>query len=212
MSNRYRNIVVIGAGGHSKVVIATARAAGLNVVGIYDDNPILQGSLVLDVPVIGLLRDIRCDDIESAILAIGTNSVRCRLASELKGIRWCTIIHPTALVHESVRIGSGCVIFAGSVIQPDVIIGEHVIVNTCASLDHDCQIGDFAHVAPGVRLAGNVHVDDGVFFGIGSCAIPNISIGAWSAIGAGAAVTGNIDEGVLAVGVPARVIKNLDEK
>lgn len=212
MSNRYRNIVVIGAGGHSKVVIATARAAGLNVVGIYDDNPVVQGSLVLEVPVIGLLRDIRSDDIESAILAVGTNSVRCRLASELKGLTWCTIIHPTALVHESVRIGSGSVIFAGAVIQPDVLLGEHVIVNTCASIDHDCHIGNFAHIAPGVSLAGNVHVDDGVFFGIGSCSVPNISIGAWSAIGAGAAVTGNIDVGVLAGGVPARVIKNLDVK
>lgn len=212
MSNQHRDIVIIGAGGHSKVVIATARAAGFNVVGIYDDNPVLQGSLVLDVPVIGLLRDIHIDDIESAILAIGTNSVRCRLANELKGITWCTIIHPNALVHESVRIGSGCVIFAGSVIQPDVILGEHVIVNTCTSIDHDCHIGDFVHIAPGARLAGNVHVDDGVLLGIGSCSVPNVSIGAWSVIGAGAAVTVNIEKGMLALGVPARPIRNLDVK
>jgi acetyltransferase-like isoleucine patch superfamily enzyme len=98
------------------------------------------------------------------------------------------------------------VVFAGAVIQPDAALGGHVIVNTAASIDHDCALGDFVHIAPGVHLAGNVRLDTGVFLGIGTVAIPGIHVGAWTTVGAGATVIRDLRAGITAIGTPARAI------
>lgn len=211
MVDEGRKVVLIGAGGHAKVVIATAQAAGIAVAGLYDDDPSMIGCSVLGVPVLGQTRDIDVATIDAAVLAIGNNATRRRLASEFMGLPWVTLIHPAASVHASARLGPGSVVFAGAVIQPEAELGAHVIVNTCASVDHDCGIGDFVHIAPGARLAGNVRVGEGGLVGIGSCAVPGAAIGAWSVIGAGAAVIGDITGGVFAAGVPARVMRRMEE-
>jgi len=96
------------------------------------------------------------------------------------------------------------VVFAGAVIQPDAAIGGHAIVNTAASIDHDCVLGDFVHVAPGVRLAGSVVLGEGAMLGIGTVAIPGARVGAWSVVGAGAAILGELPANVVAIGTPAR--------
>lgn len=212
MVDKAKYITVIGAGGHAKVVIATAQSAGYVVDGLYDDDPAMTGRSVLGIDVRGTCLDIDLSRTQAAVLAIGNNAVRRRMAQELAGLPWTTLIHPMACVHETVRLGHGSVVFAGSVIQPDVELGVHVIVNTGAGIDHDCRIGDYAHIAPGARLAGNVRVGEGSLAGIGSCAAPNTVIGSWSVIGAGGAVTDNVHEGVLAAGVPARVLKRLEAR
>lgn len=204
-------VIIIGAGGHAKVVIATAQAAGYTVSGLYDDDPDRRGCSVLGLTVLGTSGDIDVAGIDAAVLAIGNAMARRRLAQELKGLAWITLIHPAATVHETVRLGPGSVVFAGSVIQPDVELGAHVIVNSGASIDHDSKIGDFVHIAPGARLAGNVRVGEGSLVGIGSCVVPNTRIGDWSIIGAGAAVIDDIPDGVFAAGVPARILKRLDK-
>jgi sugar O-acyltransferase (sialic acid O-acetyltransferase NeuD family) len=199
---------IIGAGGHAKVAIDTARAAGLaEPAGVLDDDPSRQRTTVLGVPVRGAtdLETIKKLGAERAILAIGSNCARSQLAGRLDGhVVWATLIHPAAVVSESARIGEGTVVFAGSVIQPEATIGRHVIVNTMACIDHDCAIGDFAHIAPGVRLAGNVYVGEGAFLGIGSCVIPGSRIGEWATVGAGGVVVDNVPVGAVAKGVPAR--------
>ncbi len=199
-------MVVIGAGGHAKVVIATARAAGFEVVALYDDNSILHGTDLVGVPIIGSI-DAMVGDDRPCILAIGNNHIRQKIAERLCGNHWVSIIHPYSVVDDSVSIGEGTVIFAGVVIQPGCIVGKHAILNTRSSIDHDCKIGDYAHLAPGVSLAGDVEIGEGTMIGIGSSIIPQLKVGCWSVVGAGAAVTQHIENWVLVVGVPAKVKK-----
>jgi sugar O-acyltransferase (sialic acid O-acetyltransferase NeuD family) len=142
-----------------------------------------------------------------AVLAIGDNRTRQRFADPAR-CRFATIVHPRAIVDPSVKLGPGTVVFAGAVIQPDTTLGAHVIVNTGASIDHDCWLDDFVHIAPGVRLAGNVSLDTGAFLGIGSVAIPGARVGEWTTVGAGAAVIQDVPADVVAAGVPARVLRS----
>jgi sugar O-acyltransferase (sialic acid O-acetyltransferase NeuD family) len=197
-------VVVIGGGGHGKVVVSTLLAAGIRVPCVLDDDREVWGSEVLGVPVRGPVADAAQHG-DCGILGIGRNISRKQLAEELN-LDWATVIHPRAWVHPSVCLGVGTVVFAGAIIQPDTVIGRHVIVNTGASIDHDCEIGDYTHVAPGVRLAGDVKLGEGAFFGIGSCAIPGVLVGEWTTVGASAAVVQSLPPDVIAAGVPARIL------
>ena len=199
-------VVVVGAGGHAKVVIATCRAAGHTVVGVVDDDSSRWGQQWLGVSVTGPVRNVLDDANAEAVLAIGANRTRATLAAGAR-CQFATIVHPSTTIEPSVRLGAGSVVFAGVVIQPDAVLGEHVIVNTAASIDHDAAIGDFVHLAPGVRLAGNVSIEQGAFLGIGTVAIPGVRVGAWTTVGAGAAIIDTLGSGIVAVGVPARTLR-----
>lgn len=199
------NIIVVGAGGHAKVVIATVRAAGGEVVAAYDDDQARWGQQILGVPIKGpISRDAIAD--APAIIAIGNNRAR-RSVSEKLDAEWIAVRHPNAVVHASVSVGPGTVVFAGAVVQPDATLGAHVIINTAASVDHDCIVGDFVHVSAGTRLCGGVTVDEGVLLGCGAKVIPNVEIGAWSAVGAGAVCVVDVLRSTTVVGVPARSIE-----
>ena len=207
MWNRNKDIYLIGAGGHAKVILALLEAQGRKCLGIYDDNEQHHGTTLLGVPVIGAVKEIpdRCDIL--AIIAIGDNAVRKRIAESFRNIRWATLVHPHSWVHCSVKIDEGSVIFAGAVIQPDTHIGKHTIINTSASVDHDCRIGDFCHIAPGCHLAGGVHINNLTFIGVGSAVIPNISIASNTVVGAGASVVNDVIYSGTYIGVPAREIQ-----
>jgi sugar O-acyltransferase (sialic acid O-acetyltransferase NeuD family) len=205
-------LYLIGAGGHAKVVLSTILAAGLSVDGLFDDDPQKQGMEILGVPIVGTISDAKRSSPACGILAIGDNRTRYRLAHELLGWKWLTIIHPKAYVHPSAKLGPGTVVFAGAVIQPDTQVGAHVIINTGATVDHDCWIGDFVHLAPGVHLAGNVAVEEGAFIGIGVVAAPKVKVGAWAIVGAGAVVVEDIPPRVIAIGVPAKPAKTVQDK
>jgi len=198
-----RALVVVGSGGHAKVVIASAQAAGFAVTAVVDDDPARWGQHVLGVAISGPASPILEDPAALAVLAIGANRAR-RARADHARCQFATVVHPRAVVHPSVRIGAGSVVFAGAVIQPDAAIGGHAIVNTAASIDHDCVLGDFVHVAPGVRLAGSVVLGEGAMLGIGTVAIPGARVGAWSVVGAGAAILGELPANVVAIGTPAR--------
>jgi len=197
-------LIVVGAGGHAKVVVATARAAGLRVVAIVDDAEARWGLELLGVRVTGPSAPVLADPAAHVVLAIGHNATRRRLAAGAR-CRFVSVVHPSAIVEPSVVLGDGSVVFAGAIVQPDTVIGAHAIVNTAASIDHDCVLGAAVHVAPGVRLAGNVTLGDEVFLGIGTVVVPGVTIGAGTTVGAGAAVVRDLPAGVVAVGVPARV-------
>jgi sugar O-acyltransferase (sialic acid O-acetyltransferase NeuD family) len=203
MSKR-EGVVVLGAGGHAKVVVSTLRAQGHGVATILDDNPHLWGQQVLGVTIRGPLSLLRSERFVSGVIAVGDNATRQRLAQAFQ-VPWLTVIHPAAVVDPSARLGTGTVIMAGAVVQADAVIGDHAIVNTAATVDHGCTLGDFVHCAPGVHLAGDVFIGEGALMGVGSTAIPSVRIGSWVTVGAGSVVIENLPDGVLAVGAPARV-------
>lgn len=202
---------VIGAGGHAKVVIDTARSTGqFEVVGLLDDNEDRWGRQLLGAEVRGAAsREVTSGfGIGLAVIAIGSNRARAEVAQRLDGlVTWASLVHPTAHLSPGVRIGEGSVAFAGAIVQPDSVIGRYVILNTACSVDHDVTIGDFVHIAPGVRLAGNVRVEVGALIGIGCSVAPGCTIGAWATIGAGSVVVHDIPPGVTAKGVPAKYPK-----
>ena len=204
-------LTIVGAGGHAKVVVGAARAAGYRIEQILDDDSAKHGQHVLGVEVTGPVADILPQISHGVVLGIGANKTRDAIARRFD-VDYRALVHPLALVHESVVVEQGAVVFAGAVIQPDSVIGCHAIVNTSASIDHDCSIGAFAHIAPGVCLAGGVLVGEGAFLGIGSCAIPGVKVGSWTTVGAGAAVVSDLPAGVVAVGVPARVLERKTDR
>ncbi|MEN3001406.1 MAG: acetyltransferase [Armatimonadota bacterium] len=206
------SLLVIGAGGHAKVGISTARALGYTVAAIYDDDPAKWGKQLMGVPIVGGIQQAIKDfkNFTGAIVAIGDNRTRRQITSCLDGLPWLTLIHPYAWVDPTAQIGAGSLVCAGAVVQAETYIGSHGIINTSASVDHDCVLGDFVHVAPGARLAGGVQVGEGTLLGVGCSVLPNRKIGAWSVIGAGAVVVDDIPEGVIVAGVPARIVREVN--
>ena len=202
-----KRVILIGGGGHAKVLMSTLMEVGIGIGGIYDDDPQKHGKDLLGSRIIGPISMIDSSFRGDAVLGVGDNITRRTLADRLNHLRWVTVVHPRAFVHRSVTLGEGTVIFAGAVVQPDVVVGRHCIVNTNAAIDHDCILGDYVHLAPGTCLAGNVSVGEGAVLGAGGVGIIGITIGRWSVLGAGAVATTNIPDNVTAVGVPARVIK-----
>jgi len=196
-------LVVVGSGGHAKVVVATARAAGFRVVAIVDDAPVRWGEHLAGLVVSGPSEPVLQDPAAQVVLAIGANRARRQRAQGAR-CRFVSVVHPSAIIDDTVQLGAGTVVFAGVVIQPDATIGAHTIVNTAASIDHDCVLGEAVHVGPGTRLAGNVTLGDEVFLGIGTVAVPGVTIGARTTVGAGAAVVTDLPSDIVAVGVPAR--------
>lgn len=196
-------VYVLGAGGHAKVVIAALEASGREADSVWDDNADRWGEKLLGVPIRGPIESLREQPRLPAVIAIGANQARQKLAASLD-LEWTQVVHPAAWVHRSVQVGPGTVIFAGAIVQPDTTLGAHVIVNTGATIDHDCRVGDFAHIAPGNAIAGVTTVGEGVLMGAGGATIPCSTIGDWAIVGAGATVILPIPPAVTAVGTPAR--------
>jgi sugar O-acyltransferase (sialic acid O-acetyltransferase NeuD family) len=197
------------------VVADAARESGrFEVVGFLDDRnptarPFLNATVLGDR---GQLAAVHASGVRHLIFGFGDCRARLELDAVAAGAGFCftTVVHPRAAVSTAATLGPGTFVAAGAVVNPGTGVGRHVIINTCASVDHDCEIEDGAHICPGVRLAGNVTVGRGSWVGIGSTVIEKIHIGPWSVIGAGSVVVKDIPAGVLAFGVPARVVRRLD--
>ena len=207
-----KQIVVIGAGGHGKVVVSVLQANGLTVDAMYDDDPSTWGTHVLNVPVLGPVSELqKCPQRYAGIVGIGASQLRQRLADSLE-IEWLTAVHPSAIVHPSVKIGAGTVVFAGAVIQPGASVGKHVIVNTAASIDHDCQIGNFVGIGPGTHLSGTVRISDHCLLGTGCSVLPNVCIESEVTVGAGTVVIDHVAQGCTLVGPAPRVLRRPDDE
>lgn len=205
--NDHKQVYVIGAGGHAKVVISTLLAAGGNIQAIFDDDPQKWGGSLLGIPVTGSTSELGRLTSARAVIAIGDNAARRRLAKRFQRVNWVTVVHPSAIVDTSVRIGPGTVVFAGTVIQPATVIGAHSIINTGATVDHDCFVEDYAHIAPGAHVGGRVRLGEGGFLGIGSTVISGVMVGRWTVVGAGGVVVRDLPDDVVAIGVPANPVK-----
>jgi sugar O-acyltransferase (sialic acid O-acetyltransferase NeuD family) len=196
-------MLLYGAGGHARVLISILNAINQPVTAIFDDDPAKQ--TVSGVPVVGIYQPDFCPDLP-LLLAVGDNRIRHQLAQTIRH-RAETIVHPAAVVDSSVMLGEGSVVIHRAVIQANARVGRHVIVNTAASVDHDCVLEDFVQIAPGAILCGNVRVGEGAMVGAGAVVVPGVSIGRWAVVGAGAVVTRNVAEGAVVWGYPARIIR-----
>jgi sugar O-acyltransferase (sialic acid O-acetyltransferase NeuD family) len=195
---------LFGASGHAKVIVDILLSKGIQVKGFYDEDEAKKD--LWGIPVVGKTKDFN-DPIEECIVSIGKNDTRKKVVEQLGNAEFGMAIHKTSNIGSHVVIGEGTVIMPGTIINADTKIGEHVIINTSASVDHDCNIGSFAHIAPNASLCGGVEVGEGTLIGAGATVIPLIKIGKWCTIGAGAVVTEDVPDYSIAVGNPARIIK-----
>lgn len=200
-------ICILGASGHGKVVLGILRALSLDVAGFYDDAPSLRGVSVMGIPVLGSLTEFSLVERGAAVSGIGNGAIRKRIVAMCTKALWTTLVHPAAWVDPAASLDSGTVICAGAVLQPGVFVGCHAIVNTCASVDHDCFIGDFVHICPGVHLGGSVHISQDSWIGIGSQVIQGVRIGSNVLVGAGSTVIRDIPDNAVVMGSPARIVR-----
>lgn len=209
-----KTLYIIGSGGHGKVAADCADAMGCFSEIKFLDNTYPACSRVLEWDVVGKSDDAEGFSADSNALffvAIGDCKVRAKVTESLikKGISLATLVHPTAVLSRWVEVGVGTLICANATVNIETKIDKGCIINTAASIDHDCTIVQYTHIAPGVILAGSVLVEQETFIGIGSAVAHGISIGESCVIGAGAAVVCDIPSHTLAVGVPAQVKKTI---
>lgn len=198
-----KNVVVIGASGHGKVIADTIIKSGDKVVGFLDDG-VDKGSLVAGIEVLGKIGDYKIFENCEFIIAIGNPDIRKRIANDLP-VKWYTGIHPSAIISSlEVELGEGTVVMANAVINSSAKIGKHCIVNTGAIVEHDNYIGDYVHLSPNATLAGTVTVGEMTHIGVGACVKNNINIAPNCTIGAGTVVVKDISESGTYIGVPAR--------
>lgn len=180
-----KKIILIGGGGHCKVVIdAIKKTKKFSIYGILDAS-LPKGKLVFGIEVIGdddMLNKLFREGIRNAFISVGSTGnceIRKRIYANLKKNRFQlpVIVHPKAVVADGVKLGQGTFVAAGAVINSGAETGENVIINTSSSVDHDCVIGDFVHIAPGATLCGGVRIGDETHIGAGANIVQNIKIG-----------------------------------
>lgn len=208
-------MVIWGASGHALVVADIVRlCAEYKIVGFLDDvNLDRHGTKFCGATLLGgqeQLDRLLQEGIKKIIFAFGDGEARLRLShlARQKGFDLITAIHPRAIIANDAIIGSGSVIVAGAVINPGVKLGENVIVNTCASVDHECVVEDGVHICPGVHLGARVSLGRASWIGIGTTVKDHVTIGAGAFIGAGSVVVDDIQANVVAYGVPAREVRS----
>ena len=188
-------IIILGAGGHAKVLLDMLLNQKVKIIGILDTSPRVIDNLY-DIPIIGTDNDIVKFDpneieLVNGIGSIGVVNVRCEVYKKFKsqGYHFRQVIHNQSIISSRVKLGEGIQVMAGAIVNAGSCIEENAIINTRTSVDHDCHIGSHVHIAHGSSLSGNVN------------------IGSATLIGAGSAVINDIPNNVKAYGVPARVIK-----
>jgi acetyltransferase EpsM len=211
-------LVIWGASGHARVVADIVRLSGyFHIVGFLDSiDPGRKETEFCGATVLGgqeQLELLRRKNVRHAILGIGDCRARLRLAGIVNqaGFELTTVIHPNATVAQDVQSGAGTVIMAGAVVNPGSIVGENVIINTSSSVDHDCVVENGAHIGPGAHLGGGVTIGQGTWVGIGAIIKDKVKVGRDSIIGAGAVVLKDIPDGVVVFGVPAKVIRKVEQ-
>lgn len=208
-----RPVLLMGAGGHASVVAAALLASGRTIAGCIAPVPPKPGQLS-GIPYLG------SDDVLTSInpsetdIAIAVGSTRAsRLRGEIYdkmaalGFRFATVIHPSAVVDSTARIGQGAQVMAGAIVQVNAVIGENAIINSGAVIEHDCILERHVHAASGAILAGQVTVGEGSHIGAGAVVLQGRTLGRHVTVGAGACVISDIGEGATAVGIPAKEIR-----
>jgi UDP-perosamine 4-acetyltransferase len=204
-------VLVLGAGGHARVLIDVLSQSSSRILGITDPDSKLWGHNLMGVPILGnddKIVDYSPQDVVlvNALGSVSTTKARAKLYDffKAKGYGFETVIHPKAIIAPHVGLAEGVQVLAGAIINTGVSIGVNTIVNTGAVVEHDCLIGSHVHIATGSRLAGNVNVGNGTHIGIGSTIIQNLTLGENCLIAAGAVVVTSCKAGAVMMGVPAK--------
>lgn len=204
-------VIILGAGGHAKVLIDALRLQSIEILGIADADPNKTCQLLLGVPVLGDDDEVMKYPVDSIRLVNGVGSVRVNPRRrqlfehfKSKGYRFASVVHPSAIIAIDVVLSEGAQIMAGVVVQAGCHVGINAVINTGSVVDHDCRVGDHAHIAPGVTLSGGVRVGGAAHIGAGATVIQGIQIGLNSLVAAGAVVIRDVRDGATVAGVPAK--------
>jgi sugar O-acyltransferase (sialic acid O-acetyltransferase NeuD family) len=209
-------VVIIGAGGFAREVLdifdaANAVRPSYDVLGyIVEPEYGAPGAIVNGKPILGGFDWFagKTDSLQ-AICAVGVPELRRRLTNQarLLNVRFCNVIHPTAILTRHIQMGEGVVITAGCILTNQIRIADHVHVNLDCTIGHDAVLEDFATLAPGVHVSGKVALEEGCYVGTGANIIDKKRIGAWSVVGAGSVITADVPPNTTVVGVPGKVVK-----
>ena len=214
-----RSIVILGAGGMARDTLDVIEAriadgADDEALGyLVDAEYGAPGTLINDKPILGDLTWLQDHRDVEVVCAIGAPADRRRVverASQL-GAKFCTLIHPRAVMTKRVTFGTGVIVTAGVVLSNNIEIGDHAILNLGCTIGHDARVGAFVTVAPGAHLNGNVSVGEGTYVGTGASVIEKTKIGAWSVVGVSAGVVRDVPPNATVIGNPARVLLTRDE-
>lgn len=209
-----KSVIVIGGGGHAKVLIDALKLLNIEIIGISDNNPFLLQKKIVGVPIIFRDQDVQRYSPKDVDLVNGLGGLRDTVArrniyQEFKGLGFAfrQVVHPATIISPDIFLGEGVQVMAGAVLQAGTQVSENSVINTRASLDHDCLIGPHVHIAPGVTICGNVKIAEGVHVGSGATIIQGITIGRNSLIAAGTLVRRDVPPGATVMGVPGRIRK-----
>jgi acetyltransferase EpsM len=209
---RLKKLCIIGQGGHSKVVTDIAISAGYTVAGYLDDKfPEFGVMGKYFYGPVSLAKELAVEKNMSFVIAIGNNVLRKKIVQmlSLPEDRYAVLVHSSASVSPTVKIGCGTVIMPFSAVNASANVGSHAILNTGSVIEHDNQIGDYVHISPHATLTGEVTIGEGTQVGAGATVIPGVQIGKWCMVGAGATVIDHIPQSEKVVGTPARPITNV---
>ncbi|MCW3151044.1 acetyltransferase [Achromobacter spanius] len=198
------HVLIVGAGGHAKVVLDALLLMGGFTPSVMDDNPALNGTTLLQTNVCAPLEESKAHD-RYFHIAIGSNAVRAELFARFiaAGGKPLTITHPAACISAYAQIEAGAFIAAHAVVAPSARIGAGAIINHGAIIDHDCVVGPHTHIAPQASLAGGVHIGEQAMIGAGANILPGLKIDVRAIIGAGAVLRQDVGPDALWAGVPA---------
>ena len=208
-------VIIIGAGGHARVLISALKSLHIDILGITDlASDKGSQKKIYGISVLGdddKILDYSPDSIElvNGIGSVSSTQKRKDIYLRFKshGYSFASVVHPSAMIMDEVQLGEGVQIMAGAIIQHGCIIGDNTIINTGAIIDHDCIIGEHVHIAPGAVISGGVQIGAMTHIGTAATIIQGIKIGPESIIGAGAVVINDIPSNVKAIGVPANIIE-----
>jgi len=215
--NSEKDILLIGAGGHAKVIIDALRSnkQSFNIIGIVDKNESKLGKNILGVTVLGsddILRELYGYGLRKVFISLGMIKdfrIRENIYTMLKDIKFecINIFHNKSIISDWAVLGEGNAVLAGAIINAEAKIGNNCIINSGSIIEHECIIGNNVHIAPGACVSGQSIIENNCMVGAGSTIIQGIRIGANAIIGAGSVVIRDIPPNSIAVGVPAKVIK-----
>lgn len=215
-----KSIVIVGAGGFGREVMEIFKEQNRmsptwDILGFIDEDEKLHGSVINGFPVLGGLDWFKQNNKKNlgCVCAIGSCEIRKKVVERLKtlGVKFYNAIHPSVIMSEFVELGEDVIICAGSILTVNIKIGDHVHINLNCTIGHDAIIENFCTINPLVIINGHDHLGEGVYIGTGASFIHEVSVGSWSTVGAGAVIIADLPANIVAVGVPAKVIKTKEQ-